>query len=64
MPFFAQNRYLSEISEVENWGGRGGVAEKNSARTKNIRKFYQKRFHGADEISGRYTYVKVPKTVV
>ena len=24
MPFFAQNRYLAEISEVENWGGRGG----------------------------------------
>ena len=45
-------------------GGRGGLAEKSSACTKNIRKFFQKSFHGADDISGRYTYVKVPKTVV
>ena len=43
--------------------GVAGVAEKNSARTKNIQKFFQKKFHGADVIFRCCSCIKAPETV-
>ncbi len=41
---------VKEIHAAENWGDRGGVAEKSSARTENNQKFLHKNFHGRTTI--------------
>ena len=43
---------MQKFFVTENFGCGGGVAEKNSARTKNSQKCVHKNFQGADPIWG------------